>query len=292
MFQKNKYTECYMRIIEVAKTREISGYIEKHHIIPRCLFGRNDIDEIDNPDHASNIVSLTAREHFICHRLLTKMLKEDDPDRRKMFYAVSCFSRDKTGNRILSSHQYQKVKESLSIASTGRIVSDITKAKLSKAAQDFTQRSEWKENQRQAQKNRSKVSWETREKLSKALKDKPKSKEHALNISKGLKNHFVDSNSRLKRSIQSTETNSRPEVKEKIRKSLTGTKRSLETRQRNKEAAILRCSNSEYLEKQSQSQKIRWKNNPQKWWTNGESNARRSDSPGEGWYMGRTKKSS
>ena len=42
------------------------GYIEMHHIIPRSLGGNNSIE---------NLVTLTAREHFICHWLLTKMVK-------------------------------------------------------------------------------------------------------------------------------------------------------------------------------------------------------------------------
>ena len=37
-------------------------YYENHHILPRCLNGKN-IKE--------NLVLLTAREHFICHKLLT-----------------------------------------------------------------------------------------------------------------------------------------------------------------------------------------------------------------------------
>jgi hypothetical protein len=37
-------------------------YYEHHHIIPRCLNGT---------DEKSNLVLLTGREHFVCHKLLT-----------------------------------------------------------------------------------------------------------------------------------------------------------------------------------------------------------------------------
>jgi hypothetical protein len=64
MFIQNKYTHWYNTIISKAQQRDVSGYIEKHHIIPKSLGGSDD---------AENLVKLTAKEHFICHLLLTKM---------------------------------------------------------------------------------------------------------------------------------------------------------------------------------------------------------------------------
>lgn len=64
LFIDNKYTKLYYSIINRAKTRCLEGYKEKHHIIPKSLGGSNDKD---------NLVNLTAREHFLCHYLLTKM---------------------------------------------------------------------------------------------------------------------------------------------------------------------------------------------------------------------------
>ena len=59
------YKKIYNNIINNAQKRsKIEGYSEKHHIIPRSL-GGNDED--------SNIVRLTAKEHFICHLLLCRM---------------------------------------------------------------------------------------------------------------------------------------------------------------------------------------------------------------------------
>lgn len=59
-----KYNIWYDNIIEKAKTRFLTDYTETHHIVPRSLGGT---------DEKENLVELTAREHFVCHWLLTKM---------------------------------------------------------------------------------------------------------------------------------------------------------------------------------------------------------------------------
>jgi hypothetical protein len=69
------YQKIYDQIIERAKTRQLEGYKEKHHIIPKCLGGSNDKE---------NLVELTAREHFLCHRLLVEIY----PEENKLKYAL------------------------------------------------------------------------------------------------------------------------------------------------------------------------------------------------------------
>lgn len=78
IFINNKYTKWYYSIIESAKIQKPDGYIERHHIIPKCLGGSN---------RHENIVSLTARQHFICHLLLTKMI-DKEPYLSKLKYAA------------------------------------------------------------------------------------------------------------------------------------------------------------------------------------------------------------
>lgn len=63
MFLNNKYYKWYSSIIDNAKNRSLDSYTEKHHIVPKSLGGTNCID---------NLISLTPREHFIAHLLLTK----------------------------------------------------------------------------------------------------------------------------------------------------------------------------------------------------------------------------
>lgn len=56
---------AYQRLIAKAKARVCpDGYVERHHILPRALGGTDD---------SSNLVALTAREHFVAHVLLAKI---------------------------------------------------------------------------------------------------------------------------------------------------------------------------------------------------------------------------
>lgn len=50
--------------MERARTRSLACYTERHHVVPRCLKGSN---------AASNIVRLTAEEHYLAHQLLAKI---------------------------------------------------------------------------------------------------------------------------------------------------------------------------------------------------------------------------
>jgi hypothetical protein len=84
IFIDNKYTHWYYNIIDNAKRRTIDSYTESHHIIPECFFKqrirKGPAGWVDgNPEDKSNKVKLTAKEHFICHHLLTKMLTENRP---------------------------------------------------------------------------------------------------------------------------------------------------------------------------------------------------------------------
>ncbi len=128
---------------------------------------------------------------------------------------------------------------------------------------------------------------DTRKKLSNASKGKPKSHHHRKNISAGVKKYLADPDARLQRSAQSKLCNARPEVRQKIAQALTGKKRSDETRENIKRAAIKRCADPKYLESQSISQTKRWQENPAIWWNNGVKNIRSVDQPGEDYQPGR-----
>lgn len=68
---QNKYTKWHNHIINRAISRSLkktkNDGIERHHILPKSLGG--------NPSR-ENTVTLYAKEHFIVHLLLIKMLKE------------------------------------------------------------------------------------------------------------------------------------------------------------------------------------------------------------------------
>jgi hypothetical protein len=110
MYLTNKYATWYNNIITNAKSRFISKeiYTERHHIIPKSLGG-------DNSEN--NLVKLTAREHFICHLLLTKMIS-DPVMRRKMQFALNSFRRTSKNQKryILTSKQYEIIRKEVSKA--------------------------------------------------------------------------------------------------------------------------------------------------------------------------------
>jgi hypothetical protein len=107
----------YNNIIEKRKNILIEGYTEKHHVIPRCMGGTDDID---------NLVHLSAREHFLAHILLTKIYIGN----AKLIYAANMMmhcNQKKHGSRY---YEWLKKKWILEIDHSH---SDETKQKISKA---------------------------------------------------------------------------------------------------------------------------------------------------------------
>lgn len=100
-FINNKYTRTYHKIITNAQQRDISpDFVERHHIVPRALGGSDDTD---------NIVSLTPREHYICHALLPKMV--EGAAIHKMYAAFNMMHVDRYGNRYTGKlYEYYKIK--------------------------------------------------------------------------------------------------------------------------------------------------------------------------------------
>lgn len=108
MFLDNKYTKVYFRLIDQAQNKKrtrykqsspLYEYWEKHHIIPRSMGGDNTKE---------NLVLLTAREHFICHKLLVKMCISTD-DIAKMSLAIWGFI-NKHQFKV-NSRQYEELKK-------------------------------------------------------------------------------------------------------------------------------------------------------------------------------------
>lgn len=111
IFINNKYTKWYNSIVSRAQGRMIEGYTEKHHIIPKSLGGTN---------KKSNLVVLSAREHFLCHLLLVKMVS--GKEKVKMANALWMFAiSSKNQQRYkLTNRQYEKIKLEYSLSIKGR----------------------------------------------------------------------------------------------------------------------------------------------------------------------------
>lgn len=102
------YSRIYDSIIGNAKGKSYDGYTEKHHIIPRSLGGSND---------PSNLVILSAREHFICHYLLIKIHKNNQSNFYKMIKALAmmlCSSQNQI--RYSPSRKYEIIRNEYSKA--------------------------------------------------------------------------------------------------------------------------------------------------------------------------------
>ena len=103
----NKYQKWYNSIVENAKPNKKKKGYERHHIIPKSLGGSNSV---------SNLVYITAREHFVCHWLLTKIY--DGEAKSKMIYALNGMKRNgKCTQRYetpITSRVYEKLKKQFS----------------------------------------------------------------------------------------------------------------------------------------------------------------------------------
>lgn len=80
------YHKIYDSLIDRARTRTIDGHRELHHVVPRCMGGDNEPD---------NIVALTPEEHFFAHVVLVKLY----PTNRKLIFALNRMSGGHQGKR-------------------------------------------------------------------------------------------------------------------------------------------------------------------------------------------------
>lgn len=75
------YKRIHDQIIDKYRNKDRVGYMEKHHIILRCLGGTDDKE---------NLVYLPPREHFLVHLLLFKMNK-NTPHKYKYGMSLALF---------------------------------------------------------------------------------------------------------------------------------------------------------------------------------------------------------
>lgn len=98
------YKSIYDQLVYKAQLREeIQGYCEEHHIIPKCFGGSND---------KTNLVKLTAREHFIAHKLL--FLFCEGKQKIQMGYAlhrILCPNNANQKSHRINSRKYEELKK-------------------------------------------------------------------------------------------------------------------------------------------------------------------------------------
>lgn len=100
------YSNIYTNIIKKRQTNTPDGYYETHHILPRCLGGT------DNKD---NLVKLTAKEHFICHLLLTKMYPKGSNEYYKTCHAfLMMLVSSRKNKRHVTARRYETLRTAYS----------------------------------------------------------------------------------------------------------------------------------------------------------------------------------
>lgn len=191
IFIDNKYTTWYYNIVTKAQSRSIPNtYTEKHHIIPVSLGGTD-----------NDVVSLTAREHYICHILLTKMT--EGMNRRKMLFALKLMGQSANKNQKrytsrLFEYYRPQIANAISENNKGRLSpmkgkklppDHPCRKKLSeKAKQPHRRKAQLAALQKAVEVNTGKKRPEFAKKISSIMTGKPKSEEHKKNLKKSWKN--------------------------------------------------------------------------------------------------------
>lgn len=182
MFIQNKYTKWYMQLVSTPTTAE---YTERHHIVPKCLGGTDD---------ESNLVDLSAKQHFIAHLLLPKMVP-GKRDREKLLYALRAMAnlRNSKQRYAVGSRTYEIIRTNL--ANIG-------------------------------------MSEEQRAKISESLKGRKLNAEHRTNISTGLQGRCQSEETRAKIKIGNLGLRRSEETKLRISESKKGVPMSDESRRK------------------------------------------------------------
>lgn len=168
------YQKIYTTLIDRATRRVSEGYVEKHHIVPRCLGGT---------DAKENIVNLYPEEHYLAHLLLCKVNKGN----QKLLYAAmnmttgSMINNGKRNNKAYGwlRRQYAEsmsgdnnpnrrdpeIQKKAALKRVGQKRTEETKVRMSTAQKGRTFSEETKRKMAESAKNRSPISEETRAKL-------------------------------------------------------------------------------------------------------------------------------
>lgn len=196
------YRRVYMKIIKKAKIETLEGlrpskkyfkkdfekYFEFHHILPKSIYPKW-------ANRKSNMVALTAREHFFCHQLLEKIYPNSG-----MFLALWWLANDGQ-NKACSSREYQKLKERYAL----NPVHKENSIKATKESwKDPIKRAARIEKIKEARAKQVNMAWGKR------------SDESKKNISNGTKKAMQDPELRKHLSEKSKEVMSRPEMKKML----------------------------------------------------------------------------
>lgn len=114
---KITYEEFIQNILET-RGRFACGdeYHERHHIIPKCIGGTNDEE---------NLIDLFAQEHFMAHKLLAK----ENPDNNSLVYGWICMAfmkNDYQERYEITAEEYEMLKKMKSERMKGNTINPFT----------------------------------------------------------------------------------------------------------------------------------------------------------------------
>ena len=122
------YSKIYDSIILRAQTRVLEGYKEIHHILPKCMGGS---------DIPSNLVALTAEEHYIAHMLLVRIY----PNNPKLVFAANMMA-----NRNNKSYGWikRRFSDAIKLQNKGQQLTEEQKQKMRAALKGRKKNEDWK----------------------------------------------------------------------------------------------------------------------------------------------------
>lgn len=100
------YHKIYESLIKRGRSRNLECYTESHHIVPRCMGGSDDKE---------NLVNLTPEEHYLAHQLLVKMY----PNNHALIKAASMMIPNRPSNKMYGWLK-RKFSEVQSISQSGQ----------------------------------------------------------------------------------------------------------------------------------------------------------------------------
>lgn len=106
------YQKIYNALIEKYKNIQVEGYVEKHHIIPKCMGGNNTEE---------NLVKLSPKAHFVAHHLLHKIY----PTNRKLASAFGMMICGTTRKLTYTAKMYDAARKVNSLAKRGKSRPDL-----------------------------------------------------------------------------------------------------------------------------------------------------------------------
>ena len=113
------YQKIYNNLIDRATLRVSEGYVEKHHIVPRCLGGT---------DAKENIVSLYPEEHYLAHQLLVKI----HPTHYGVLSAAMLMTKHSKTDKRMNNKLFGWLRKRASLLTKGVPKTEETKAKMRK----------------------------------------------------------------------------------------------------------------------------------------------------------------